>query len=195
MNKKWTRRKFLKTGLQGSLAIGGAARRPLAETPPTLPAEGKASARGLDARQRETLRAAMDEIIPAGDGMPAASAVGGVEYLQRSASEDYGIQSDLTQSLAALEEISQKGFGKRFVGLSQADRVGALKALERQSPGKHFATLRDFVYEAYYTRPRVWKLIGYEFHPTNSAGPKMKPFDEVALAVMKKRPKFYREAS
>ena len=55
--------------------------------------------------------------------------------------------------------------------------------------------LRDLVYEAYYTQPRVWKLIGYEFNPTNEAGPHLKPFDESVLAQVKKMPRRYREVT
>jgi hypothetical protein len=56
-----------------------------------------------------------------------------------------------------------------------------------------FKVLRDFTYEAYYLQPKVWKLIGYEFHPTNERGPSMKPFDESALGEVRKRPRYYRE--
>jgi hypothetical protein len=72
--------------------------------------------------------------------------------------------------------------------------VDALKRLERRPPAELFATLRDFTYEAYYTRPKVWKLIGYEFYPTNQSGPRMEPFDEAVLAQVRKMPRLYREA-
>ena len=70
----------------------------------------------------------------------------------------------------------------------------SLRALERDKPDT-FAVLRDYVYEAYYTRPAVWKLIGYEFYPTNQAGPRVKPFDESALTQVRKKPRYYREVS
>ena len=43
-------------------------------------------------------------------------------------------------------------------------------------------------------QPQIWKLIGYEFYPTDHQGPHMKPFDESVLAEVMKKPKFYREA-
>ena len=191
MKKKWTRRKFLQTSLGSSLAVGAGAA--LGGTTTMRAEEMKQKTAGeLSAAQRATLRAAMDEIIPAVEDMPAASAVGGVEYVARVAREDKAIRQAIGQSLAGIEALSKKLKAKPFTALSRPQRVETLQAYEKQSP-KEFVTLRDFTYEAYYTDPRVWKLIGYELHPTNEAGPRVKPFDESVLAQVKKMPKRYRE--
>ncbi len=194
MKNKWTRRKFLETGLKGSLVVGGAvgglrpaaAQRPVAR--PKLPWPG------LDARERELLRAAIDELIPAGEGMPRASEVGGVDYLERLARELPEFQRDLESVMTKLQEVSEKRSGKGFSTLSRAKRIEVLEELEVRSAPKLFASLRGAVYEAYYTRPEVWKLIGYELYPTNQPGPHMKPFDESMLVEVRKRPRLYREA-
>jgi hypothetical protein len=195
MTKRWTRRKFLETGLKGSVVMGtGAAVRSVraARTVPVPKTSAPPSALGQ--AQRELLRAAMDQIIPAGDGMPAASEAGGMEYLDHLAGQTPEIRAELEKSLAALQELTSKQLGGDFNALSQGDRVEMLKKLEKQRP-EAFGLLRDYVYESYYTQPKVWKLIGYEFYPTNAAGPMMKPFDELVLAKVKKMPKLYREAS
>jgi hypothetical protein len=193
MKKKWTRRKFLQTSLGSSLAVGAGAA--LGGTTTMRAEEMKQKTAGeLSAAQRATLRAAMDEIIPAVEDMPAASAVGGVEYVARVAREDKAIRQAIGQSLAGIEALSKKLKAKPFTALSRPQRVETLQAYEQQSP-KEFVTLRDFTYEAYYTEPRVWKLIGYELHPTNEAGPRVKPFDESVLAQVKKMPKRYREVT
>ncbi len=195
MRKKWTRRKFLETGLKGSIVVGGGATGVFSPVKARAhPQEQKPSASGLDAHVRELLRATMDEIIPASDGMQAASEVGGVEYLDRLMSQSPDIRKELEKSLAGVEELSHKQFGKDFISLSHTDRVEALKKLEKQAPPEIFANLRDYVYEAYYIQPKVWKLIAYEFYPTNQAGPRMKPFDKAVLAQVRKKPKFYRQA-
>lgn len=194
MNKKWTRRTFLKTGLKGSLAVGsGVAARtvPAAKTAAALKTTPPPS--GLGKAQRDLLRAAMDQIIPAGDGMLAASEVGGVEYLDRLARQAPDIRAELEKSLTALQDFTSKQLGKNFMELSPADQVDTLKRFERQQP-EAFGLLRDYVYESYYTQPQVWKPIGYEFYPTNASGPQMKPFDESVLAKVKQMPKLYREA-
>jgi hypothetical protein len=193
MKKGWTRRRFLETGLKGSIVVGSGVRAaPMQAT--TFAATPKTPVSGLTPAERELLRAAMDQIIPPGDGMPAASAVGGVDYLDRLARQAPDLRADLETSLTALQQLCRQQLGKDFTPISQEDQLEALKRLEQQQPDT-FASLRDYVYESYYTQPQVWKLIGYEFYPTNAGGPKMKPFDESVLAKVKKMPKLYREVS
>jgi len=194
MKKRWTRRRFLETSLKGSIAVGsgvGSGTLPAAKAAP--PAKASTPASGFGQAQRELLRATMDQIIPASDSMPAASEAGGVEYLDRLTSQTPEISADLEKALAAVQQVAMKELGKDFTALSSGDRMEALKKLEKQQPDV-FGSLRDYVYESYYTQPKIWKLIGYEFYPTNAAGPMMKPFDESVLAKVKKMPKLYREA-
>lgn len=198
MKKKWTRRKFLRAGLASSVVVGAGAVSSI--VPPkaqgrdrSTPQREKPTPSGLSPHARDVVRAAMDEIIPSGDGMPAASEVGCLEYLDRLARKESTIAKELEKSLSALEEVSRDRFKNSFLTLSRPQRVEALKGLEKQKPATLFANLRDYVYEAYYIQPRVWKLIGYEFYPTDQAGPRMKPFDESVLARVRKMPKFYRE--
>ncbi len=136
------------------------------------------------------LRAVMDEIIPAGNGMPAASEVGGVGYIEKLMIDEPAMGRVIEECLRILNgnASSPDAFSK----LPAADRIAALKDLERTSAA-HFALLRDSVYEAYYTRPQVWKLIGYELFPTDHPGPYMKPFDKSAIEVVSKKPRYYRE--
>jgi hypothetical protein len=191
MKKGWTRRRFLETGLKGSIVVGSGVRAARMQAT-AFAATPKTPLSGLAQAERELLRAAMDQIIPAGDGMPAASAVGGVDYLDRLARQAPDLRADLETSLTALQQLCRQQLGKDFTAISQEDQLEALKRLEKQQPDT-FASLRDYVYESYYTQPQVWKLIGYEFYPTNASGPKMKPFDESVLAKVKKMPKLYRE--
>jgi len=136
----------------------------------------------------------MDEIIPGSDNMPAASQVGSVEYLDRLARQIPALKRELEEALGKLEEVSRQGFARSFPKLSHIERMQTLRALEAQAPPKSFSTLRNYVYEAYYTQPKVWRLIGYEFHATDQAGPQMKPFDEAMLVKARKKEKLYREA-
>lgn len=192
MKKKWTRRKFLEAGLKGSIVVGAGALETASAWRAGLTGNAPSAPPGLDRRERETLTAAMDEIIPTADGMPAASAVGGLEYLDRLARENPEIRSDLGKSLAALAGLAKKRFASAFAGLAGGKRVEVLKILEKEFP-ESFSSLRDLVYESYYTQPRVWKLVGYEFYATNQSGPRMKPFDEAILARARTKPRHYRE--
>lgn len=172
----WSRREFLSASAVAPLiAIETRAAAPFSE------------------RERAILLAAMNEIIPASDGMPAASDAGGIAYLERVAAADGNVASELREAIAALNRSSEASFQRRFDQLDHATRVSALKDLEQESPIE-LAHLRDYVYESYYTQPAVWKLIGYEFYPTNRPGPHMKPFDDSILENVRKMSPLYREA-
>ena len=188
MKRHWTRRKFLETSLAGPLMLRGA-----------KSSEAGTAARALKQNsltpaEVETLQTAMDEIIPAGDGMPAVSDVGGVQYLERVARRNRDFRDGLKRSLAELARLSHARFKKGFTRLSRMQCLRVLQEFERGS-ASDFAGLRDDVYEAYYTQPQVWKLIGYDFYPTNEAGPPMKPFEESVLATVRGKPRHYREVS
>lgn len=190
--EKWSRRRFLEAGVVGSIAIGSIKSVGMSLGHEQAKAAVQPSAGALTRTDQGLLRVAMDEIIPTGDGMPSASQAGGLEYLDRLAGRDKKVAKELRESLRALEVLSQKRFEISFLSLSHDRRVESLMALEREE-SSDFKILRDCVYEAYYTRPSIWKLIGYEFHSTNDMGPRMKAFDESVLAEVRKKPKYYRE--
>ena len=124
------------------------------------------------------LGAVMDAIIPRQGNMPSATEAGGLRYFAALKQAEPGLAAEIQ---AALDQVGDS-----------SPAVEALQRLEREHPAQ-FVVLRDFVYEAYYTQPQVWKLIGYEFHATDHQGPKMKPFDEAVLATVRTKPKHYRE--
>ncbi|MGH7866133.1 MAG: gluconate 2-dehydrogenase subunit 3 family protein [Candidatus Dormibacteraceae bacterium] len=182
--------------MAGSLVLGSRSIAGTSLASSVLPAQDAigASQASLTEGEQATLGAAMAVIIPAGDGMPSAADVGGVEYLTERAQEMPELRKNLKQATAALGEISHARFKTSFESLTKARKVQVLKEVEKGKSPKPFATLRDFTYEAYYTRPEVWRLIGYDFHHTNDGGPVMKPFDEDILSEVRKKQKHYREA-
>jgi hypothetical protein len=193
--KKLTRRKFLKTGVAGSLAIGNCSIAAVALPKAASAALSKDSASVVSFTQGEqaTLSAAVDVIIPAAEGMPSATDVGAMDYLARRARELHHLRDDLKRTVATLDELSQTRFRAKFAALNSNERVQVLKEMESAASPKLFATLRDFTYEAYYTSARVWKLIGYDFFPADGGGPEMQPFDERVLSEVRKKPRNYRE--
>ena len=193
MRGRLTRRGFLQTGLSGSLVIASGVTPRFSYAQTNLSKKKASPETGFSQKDREILRAAIDEILPAGDGMPAASQVGAIQYLDQLTRQIPSFSQALHKALRLLTEISLKQFQNDFVSLSPEQRVSVLYDLERQSSQEVFPVLRDSVYEAYYTQPEIWKLIGYEFHATNQRGPQMKGFDETVLAEVRKRPKLYRE--
>jgi len=143
-----------------------------------------ASPCGLGDPECSLLRSVIDELIPAGEGMPAASEVGSLEYLAQLARDHSEVQGELEMALARLRMLSR---GTSFTGLSHPERVQALSELEK-SARREFSILRDYTYEAYYTRSQVWLLIGYDGHST----PEEHWNDDLLLAPVRAMPRLYR---
>src|SRR5690242_7667390 len=102
MKKTLSRRSFLRVGLAGSLAIRSGAMvgsSVVAVEPET------ASSDRADSDKHDSLRAVIDEIIPAGNGMPAASEAGVLAYLDHLADQNPDFGKTLDQSLGSLEEL------------------------------------------------------------------------------------------
>jgi len=186
-NNKWSRRKFSKAVISAQLLMASGA-----ITIPLACAKTKKSEGGglLDSDEQQILKSTMDEIIPANKKMPSASAIGGVTYILKIV-EELPELLPLFQNLA--EKIATKSLAYSKVGFSElkrAERVNLLIDFEA-SETELFKVLKDFTYESYYTNEAIYSSIGYEPHPTGTAGPKMEPFDENLLNKVKKLPSMY----
>src|SRR5579872_6193035 len=108
--KIWSRRKFLEAGVISSIAVGSGAAS-ISSAQGGKEGQAQVSAAGApQSKEKSLLTAVIDEIIPASDGMPAASGAGGVDYLEKLAARDAKISKEIEQSLVAIESLSQKGF-------------------------------------------------------------------------------------
>ncbi len=148
---------------------------------------GSAPSPLLSAEERSVLRLVIDELIPTADGMPAAGEVGSLEYLEQLARDHSEVQGELETALASLAKLSSDVFAAPFTSLSRPERVQALSTMEKRAP-REFASLRDYTYEAYYTRPQVWRLIGYGGNST----PGEHWNDDALLAPVRAMPRLYR---
>ncbi|MGH9680696.1 MAG: gluconate 2-dehydrogenase subunit 3 family protein, partial [Candidatus Acidiferrales bacterium] len=138
---KWTRREMLETGIMGPIALGVSGlikiSRPLNET-------ALSDAQALSSEERDLLRAVMDEIVPGGDGMPAASEVGGVDYLAQLMENNKDATDRLFSGLAVVKRISRVQFQSSFRSLNESQRRDVLSAFETQD--RHsFDSVRDYV--------------------------------------------------
>jgi hypothetical protein len=134
----------------------------------------------------ELLKSAMDEIIPAGDGMPSASMVGGLQYLEYLGWQYPAIQTEISQFLKILEQASSVTFREIFSKLQPDQRVQILATLEKTEPTK-FLSFVDYVYESYYGSPKVLGLISCSSSPSSIED------DEPLLAPVRKLVHLYRE--
>ena len=200
MKSRVSRRAFLERGAVGSLTLFAPV------TVESIWAEAlTAYPASLSENQRKLLTLAADEIIPAAAGALSASQASAVEYIETLLSKAPDIEKQVVTSLTRIDAIATQRWKRSFSSISGAQRIAALQAFEKETARKAageslysagdnlFAVLRDLIYEAYYTSPKVWPQIGYEFHQTNRKGPAMAPFNDAILAKMKTREKNYRE--
>lgn len=181
---RFKRRRFLQLVAAGTLAttaaghtidaVSAPARRPVSS--PFAPSE------------RATLLAAMDEIIPRAGDMPAASEAGVLRYLEHLSARDSTVRRDLRRTASALERRVRPG---GFASTSTQRRVQILATLERQHKDI-FVSLRDYVYEGYYTNPQVWTAIGFQFYGPERPGPGLGMFDEKWVERVRAMPALYR---
>lgn len=148
-------------------------------------AEPGVAALQQSALDRRLLRAAVDRIIPAQGRLPAASSIGAVDYVTSVARRDRDIRERLEKATGAL--------GDGFADRAEAAQVAALEQLEKTEPAA-FGALRDVVYEAYYTHPRVWALIGYDFRTGPKKTASLDDFDPALLARVRQLPRLYRDS-
>ena len=182
-----TRRKFIETGILSQIALSSGV---LSQLYSCTPDEKSDSV--LNSARQKTLKAAMDEIIPAGDGMPSASEVGGLNYLLKLLEQLPDEAKQLSADLTGFNDLCVKKFGKEFTEATSDERISLLQEQEKNN-SVFFNQLRDFTYESYYLSPQVWKLIGYEPHPTLSSGPLMEDFDEKLLDRVRTLPVLFKD--
>lgn len=101
---------------------------------------------GLTPALRSTLAGLADVLVPAVDGMPAASEAGVTgKWLDRV----LGVRPDLEPLLARV-----------LAGAEGAEPAGEIRRLEREDPAA-LELLALVVVSAYYLNPKVRRLIGY----------------------------------
>ncbi len=183
----WTRRKFIETSILSQIAISSGVLSQLYSC-----ALDDKSAKVLDTALQKILKAAMDEIIPTGDGMPAASEEGGLNYLLKLLEKFPDQAKTLSLGLSDLNNQSNEKFKQDFIKITPEERTSLLQVQEKEN-ATFFNQLRDYIYESYYLSPQVWKLIGYEPHPTLSSGPLMDAFDEKLLRRVQSLPKLFKD--
>jgi hypothetical protein len=135
----------------------------------------------------------MDELIPEGMSMPSASQAGCLAYLEATSAGSAAFADELLKAVQSLRDACLSDFGRDFERLEPQERVAALTRLEGRRDGSAWRALRDSVYEAYYTRPEIWRRLGYEFYPPERPGPRPPDFDESVLARVRTMPPLYRD--
>ena len=83
---------------------------------------------------------------------------------------------------------------RRFHLIGTDQQAQILARLEKSdTPVGFFAALRDLVYEAYYTHPRIQKRLGYDFRSGRRRTAPLQPFDEQRVSGVRQMTPFYRK--
>jgi hypothetical protein len=124
-------------------------------------------------RERRTVAALCDLVIPADDRSPAASAVGVVDFIDEWISAPYAPMQDdrrtLLTGLSWLDRESERRFGRVFADLEPAgmtaicDDICRLSAAKREleEAARFFARFRDLTVGGFYTTPAGMRDIQY----------------------------------
>lgn len=139
------------------------------------------------------LRAAVDEILPAEGALPSANGAGALAYFERRRTQDTAFAQALDGMLDSLDRLCRETASIGFGAATPEQRVSALRAFETAQP-QPFAELRDATYEAYYTNPEVWRLIGYDFRSSPQPTAPLEAFDESSLLRVRGMTPFFRKA-
>lgn len=170
-----TRRTFIGT------SVGLTVLAPTARLGSFSPAPLRAEPFNTD--EKRILRAAIDTLIPAARGMPAASAVGGVDYIDRVTGADVKVRALVSGGLRAVDTHCRTATGVEFAASRRDQQFEVLSHFERtDAPAGFFAALRDLTYEAYYTQPQIWKSLGYTFRRSSKRTAQLERFDESRVA-------------
>jgi hypothetical protein len=183
----WTRRKFIERSILSQIALSSGILSQLYSCSPD-----DKSDKVFSAEVQEILKAVMDEIIPSEDNMPSASETGGLNYLLKLLGQFPEQAKKISVGLTDLNSNCIKLTGKDFPEVTSDERIAILEKLELDNPS-FFNQLREYTYESYYLSPQIWKLIGYEPHPTLSSGPLMEPFDEKLLDRVRMLPTLFKD--
>ena len=142
--------------------------------------------------QTVLLAEVINRIIPAEDGFPGAGDLGLTSNIDVAVANSPLLKKLFVEGLAQIEIEAHKADGKEFKDLSSQDKDQLLRGIERERP-EFFQILVQQTYNAYYTNPTVYPLIGYEGYPPQPNGYPMKPFDESLLDNVRKRAPFYKQ--
>jgi gluconate 2-dehydrogenase subunit 3-like protein len=149
----------------------------------------------LDPARAATLRAWCATLIPAGDGRSDAGEVGAAEYIDATVLKVPSLRPALLHALDALERAATAKTNRPFAECSVDEREPMLREFQAADDSDAFSMISDFTYEAYYGHPAVLAALEMETGWRGTApmtGSEMAPFDENALARVKKLPARYR---
>jgi hypothetical protein len=149
----------------------------------------------LDPARAATLRAWCATLIPAGAGRPDAGEMSAAEYIDATMLKVPALRPALLHALDSLERVAANDAHRPFAECTSDERERLLREFQATDDTDAFNMISDFTYEAYYGHPKVLAAVEAETGWRGTApmtGSEMAPFDEKALARVRKLPPRYR---
>ena len=147
--------------------------------------------RSLTPADRETLRGALDRLIPPVDDLPGAGSMGLSDSIERHAQRSPIMRSALISVLDALSLDPGLHASGGFKALKPEQQDEAIRIIE-VSMAEPFMHLLRLVYSVYYGDSRVHARIGWPSRPVQPEGFELPPFDEAVLERVRRRKPFWR---
>jgi len=142
-------------------------------------------------RQLETLKSALDTIIPMDGEFPGAGELGGARYIDGKVGKSAELKRLFLQGLAQVRIESNNIYNQEFSNLTATQRTEVLQHLERREP-VFFDSLARHCYNFYYTQPKVLMLLGLDVRPPQPKGFQLEAGDFSLLEKVAKRGILYR---
>ena len=149
-------------------------------------------AKVFHASQNHLIRAVLNRLVPAGDGLPAAGELDLVDHLDRAACSTTGTRRMFVDGIRRIAVESERRHAKAFEDLAAGEQDAVLRHVER-GHRVFFDALVSHVYQAYYSHPVVVRLLGLEVRPPQPHGHALPPFDAATTQAMSRRAALYRK--
>jgi hypothetical protein len=140
--------------------------------------------------QAELLRLVLNRLVPRGGDYPAAADLGIVDELERAAARSPATRRMLIEAVRQIDILASRRRPGSFVALSEEARDDVLREVE-QAHSEFFEALLRHTYSAYYSHPRVVRLLGIE-GPPQPHGYSMEPLEPDLVENVRRRPPIYR---
>jgi hypothetical protein len=143
--------------------------------------------------ERTLLRAALNRIIPAQDGLPAAGDIGAVDSIETVVSGRGAERRGFLEGVGAIERTAGQMTDRDFRSLEPNEQDAVLRAVESARPD-FFDELIRLAYRAYYGNTQIKLSLGLETRPPQPLGFALAPFQAELLDPVRARGPVYRKA-
>jgi gluconate 2-dehydrogenase subunit 3-like protein len=150
----------------------------------------------LNERQRRTLAAWAERLIPAEEPWPSGAEVDAHMYADNCAARSPLLRAMLLRAVDLMDSTARASHGRPFAECDEAARDELLGKMESGTNRHLFDLLLELLFEGYYRAPRVLEIVedrtGFRVMAPVE-GVEIEPFEESLLARVRQLPPLRRE--